>query len=355
MIESPIRLRRAIHLKDALLVKRIVQSNPQLLKNPDYEDKSNSSLHLAAELGLVEIAQVLLDAGHDDTEISRNTDWVTPLMLAAEHGHIEVGRLLISRCARCIPWTDRNGMDALSIAASRPNSSPLIPLLLTNQAFPASVDHQDYEGNTPLHHASAAGSLKALRILLEAGADPSGRNAGKWTPIAYSLTVQAEVYFKQLTSEFEAAKRASGPATPSGAPNTLTRTLTNESEAFPPAGFGSPTAAPPLHAGRDRGDSRDSAASQPLPQIPPMLNHQSSRTELFKRKGGGVRLVNPADDAPEARPSTADAAAWSPRMERKPVPTNSGAATGRQGHFDPGRLRAGSADVVPGVRPGSLS
>ncbi|GAM85602.1 hypothetical protein ANO11243_036090 [Dothideomycetidae sp. 11243] len=326
MIESPIRLRRAIHLKDALLVKRIVQSNPQLLKNPDYEDKSNSSLHLAAELGLVEIAQVLLDAGHDDTEISRNTDWVTPLMLAAEHGHIEV-------CAvHSLDGQKRDG-----------------------RAFPASVDHQDYEGNTPLHHASAAGSLKALRILLEAGADPSGRNAGKWTPIAYSLTVQAEVYFKQLTSEFEAAKRASGPATPSGAPNTLTRTLTNESEAFPPAGFGSPTAAPPLHAGRDRGDSRDSAASQPLPQIPPMLNHQSSRTELFKRKGGGVRLVNPADDAPEARPSTADAAAWSPRMERKPVPTNSGAATGRQGHFDPGRLRAGSADVVPGVRPGSLS
>lgn len=114
MIEPSVRLRRAIHLKDALLVKRIVQTNPQLLKNPDYEHKSNSSLHLAAELGLVDIVQVLLDAGHDNHEISQNTEWATPLMLAAESGSVEVGKLLISRCARSIPWTDRRGMDAVS-------------------------------------------------------------------------------------------------------------------------------------------------------------------------------------------------------------------------------------------------
>ncbi|KAF2152686.1 ankyrin [Myriangium duriaei CBS 260.36] len=353
MIEPEIRLRRAIHLKDALLVKRIVQTSPQLLKNPDFEDKSNSSLHLAAELGSLEIAQVLLDAGHDDAEISCNTDWETPLMLAADKSNIEVGQLLISRCARCIPWTDRRGMDAvstLSFAASRPSSSNLIPLLLSHPTYPASVHHRDHQGNTPLHHASAAGSLKALRMLLEAGADPNAKNASKWTPLAYSLTVQAEVYFKQLITEFDPAKRASGQATPGTAPLSLTRTLTNETEAFPPAGFGSPSGATPLPSGRDRGDSRDSSTSQPLPQIQPMLHQQSSRAELLKRKGGGVRLVTAADELPDNRPSTADAGGWSPRSK-----ANVSGPGGRQGYFDPGRTRAGSSDTAASGHPGSFS
>jgi hypothetical protein len=54
-----------------------------------------------------------------------------------------------------------------------------------------------------LHHASAAGELKALRLLLQYGASPLAQNNYSWTPIAYSSTVAAEVYFKQLVAEFE--------------------------------------------------------------------------------------------------------------------------------------------------------
>lgn len=61
---------------------------------------------------------------------------------------------------------------------------------------------RDNSGNTPLHHASASGSLKALRILLTAGADPNATNAYDWTPLSYSQTVAAEVYFKNLIAEF---------------------------------------------------------------------------------------------------------------------------------------------------------
>lgn len=55
MIDAPKRLRRAILLSDALLVKRIIRSNPGILQNPDFNDKSNTSLHLAAQTGSVEI------------------------------------------------------------------------------------------------------------------------------------------------------------------------------------------------------------------------------------------------------------------------------------------------------------
>lgn len=61
----------------------------------------------------------------------------------------------------------------------------------------------DNEGNTALHYASAAGELKALRVLLGHGADPGVRNVYAWPPVAYSATVAAEQYFMGLVKEVE--------------------------------------------------------------------------------------------------------------------------------------------------------
>lgn len=49
------RLRRAINLNDVVLVKRIVKNNPGKLRNPDLNNNGNTSLHLAAQLGFLEI------------------------------------------------------------------------------------------------------------------------------------------------------------------------------------------------------------------------------------------------------------------------------------------------------------
>ncbi|KAG9595394.1 ankyrin, partial [Aureobasidium melanogenum] len=206
MIDASTRLRRAILLSDALLVKRIIRSNPGILQNPDFKDKSNTSLHLAAQAGFEEIVELLVDAGHDHGEISRNADWDTPLMLAARHGNVDVGILLANRFPRSIPVTNKLGLDALALSCLNPASTPLVSLLLSHPEYPASADGRDNHGDTPLHHASASGSLKALRILLSAGADPTAKNAYDWTPLAYSQTVAAEVYFKNLVAELERRK-----------------------------------------------------------------------------------------------------------------------------------------------------
>ena len=55
-IDPSIRLRRAIHHNDLILVRRIVKSNPHVLKARDYTDRTNTPLHLAAVLGLEDIA-----------------------------------------------------------------------------------------------------------------------------------------------------------------------------------------------------------------------------------------------------------------------------------------------------------
>ncbi|CAK4031722.1 hexaprenyl pyrophosphate synthase, mitochondrial [Lecanosticta acicola] len=206
MIDPSTRLRRAIHLHDLLLVQRIIHNNPRLLQNPDFQDKSNTSLHLAATHGSTDIASYLIASGHDAQEISRNSEHDTPLMLAAQNGHHEVGTLLAHAFPRCIPHVNRQGLDALAMAAQCPASAAMIPVLLQDAAFPASVHVRDADGNTPLHHASASGSLKALRILLAAGANPLAKNNYDWTPLAYSQTVAAEVYFKNLVAEFERRK-----------------------------------------------------------------------------------------------------------------------------------------------------
>lgn len=84
-------------------------------------------------------------------------------------------------------------------------SNPPPPSLLsashtTHTTHPL-LSAQDAALNTPLHHASAFGHLKTLRLLISAGADHAARNAYKWTPIDYSATVAAEVYLRGLVRE----------------------------------------------------------------------------------------------------------------------------------------------------------
>ncbi|QIW98495.1 hypothetical protein AMS68_004013 [Peltaster fructicola] len=206
MIDPSIRLRRAVLLGDVVLVQRIIQTHPKLLRNPDFEDKANTSLHLAATHGHVKIATLLIAAGHEKNDISWNAEHETPLMLAAKQGHVEVGTLLIKAFPRCVLFVNKNGLDALALSCQNQASTPLVSTLLSLTDFPASPQSRDMQGNTPLHHASASGSLKALRILLAAGANPLAKNNHDWTPLAFSATVAGEVYFRNLVAEFERKK-----------------------------------------------------------------------------------------------------------------------------------------------------
>lgn len=106
---------------------------------------------------------------------------------------------------------------ASPVAASLPPTALAVPLqqqqqqqsshalsmttTTTTTNTPVPLQASDLDGNTALHYASAYGQLKCIRALLEAGADPHRRNAWSWTAVNYSLSVQAEVYFKGLVGE----------------------------------------------------------------------------------------------------------------------------------------------------------
>lgn len=67
-------------------------------------------------MAVLSLQLLLLDAGHDGEEISLNTDWDTPLMLACRNGCVAVAKILIERFPRCIPWMNKRGLDAVSIS-----------------------------------------------------------------------------------------------------------------------------------------------------------------------------------------------------------------------------------------------
>ncbi|KAI9726842.1 MAG: hypothetical protein M1834_008598, partial [Cirrosporium novae-zelandiae] len=204
-IDISIRLRRAIVLNDLLLVKRILKHNPAYLQNPDFTDKSNTSLHLAAKYGFVELADYLINTGHETSQISQNVDWDTPLTLAISAQHIPLVTLLISHFPRCVNWHTKSGTLPLHLAA-RSGSVEIISLLLH---YGADINGVDNDGNTPVHYASAYGHLGAIkRLLEEAGMAAAMReNKWYWTPIAYSCSVSAEVFFKNLVAEYEKKKQ----------------------------------------------------------------------------------------------------------------------------------------------------
>ncbi|EGE78900.2 ankyrin repeat containing protein [Blastomyces dermatitidis ATCC 18188] len=239
-----VRLRSAIIRKDVLLVKRIIKNNPRFLENPNFEDKSNTSLHLAAILGNLEIIKLLVSFGHDSCApkiletgfdaapgISLNTDGATALHLAAAHSHAACVQYLCTQFPQTIDRPDHKGITPLMLAAQSSNpshptrSTCLIPpkqrprsssnaaedtsTIATLLRQDASVTLTDNVGNTALHYASAWGNLKAFRLLVSAGAPPLALNHAMCTPADYALSVQAGVYFRSLVSEFERLKAES--------------------------------------------------------------------------------------------------------------------------------------------------
>ncbi|KIV84480.1 hypothetical protein PV11_00255 [Exophiala sideris] len=236
MTRADLSIRQAILLNDVALVRRLLKHHPQYLHNPDYSDKSNTSLHLAAQYGLTEIAEILISLGHDSSRevidwiysnngdnlgISVNTDGKTPLHLAAAYSRSAVVELLCRHFPRTINRPDHKGQTPLHLASSSqpmptvttivdqtsrpgvtrpPEDNSTIEVLL---AHGANVNAQDEQGNICLHNATAWGHLKAVRALVQAGANPRRTNKAGWTPEYYSITVQAEVYYRNLVAEWD--------------------------------------------------------------------------------------------------------------------------------------------------------
>ena len=155
--------------------------------------------------------------------VSVNTDRHCPLHLAAMHSQRDVVKALCNHFPDTVNRKDHNGATPLHLASSAhviPGTSNTVTtsskatvrtqedvsIIETLVTHGADVNAKNNRGDICLHNATAWGNLKAVRALIQAGADPLCRNFEGWAPHDYSLTVQAEVYYRNLVAEWEKRK-----------------------------------------------------------------------------------------------------------------------------------------------------
>lgn len=146
-----------------------------------YNECMDTPLTHASAMGYTEFVKLLTERPDVDL-YSRNSDGLTPLLLAARQGHEMVVQILLEKEVN--PDSEGNdGRTALSQAA-REGHEGVVQILLERGVDPDSRDLFDW---SPLSFAAACGRKKVMQILLEKGVDPNpGSNVG-YTPLALAV------------------------------------------------------------------------------------------------------------------------------------------------------------------------
>lgn len=131
------------------------------------ESRASQQLFEAAVTGDVQKCMTSLVA-HGNPNCC-NPDGLTPLMMSAAGGHVEVTQLLITAGARVNATPGDNGVSPLSLGAAQ-GCLEIVRMLLEWQADP-NIGHD--VGNTALMRAAAAGHIDVCAVLTKAHADPN--------------------------------------------------------------------------------------------------------------------------------------------------------------------------------------
>ena len=149
-------------------VKKYLRERPEMT---DWLHRSgDTALHLAAERGHIDMVRLLLTHGAE-VDIFNDIQ-ATPLMCAVENGQLEVVRELLSNGADA-RLQDNRGFTPLHVAAKRGYIG--IVLLLLEQG--AEVDIRSDFQSTPLMGAVEKAQVEVVRELLSNGADAQLRDS----------------------------------------------------------------------------------------------------------------------------------------------------------------------------------
>lgn len=141
------------------------------------DPRGQTGLYLALQEPSLKAAQVL--AASPKTKVNAlNAQGESVLMIAALKGHGEVAASLIKRDAD----VNKTGWAPLHYAATGGHLA-ILSLLLDNHAY---IDAESPNGSTPLMMAAMYGTPQAVKLLLEAGADPLLKNQQALTAVDFA-------------------------------------------------------------------------------------------------------------------------------------------------------------------------
>eukprot|EP00193_Tetraselmis_chui_P007202 CAMPEP_0177751912 /NCGR_PEP_ID=MMETSP0491_2-20121128/637_1 /TAXON_ID=63592 /ORGANISM="Tetraselmis chuii, Strain PLY429" /LENGTH=428 /DNA_ID=CAMNT_0019267077 /DNA_START=145 /DNA_END=1431 /DNA_ORIENTATION=+ len=174
-----------------LLIEHGIDVNAQ-------DETGNTPLHAAAGTGNSEIVNLLLEAKAcpkiQNLRLNAYTSgqWLShdtkgtlvpfdqcPLHIAAEQGDTEVAELLLKAGAK-VSLTDFDGKTALHIALEE-NDVEMVELLLAQEGVNVDEGNADYD--SPLHYLASRGRGRLIKRLVDLGAAVDKSNKEGWTPL----------------------------------------------------------------------------------------------------------------------------------------------------------------------------
>ena len=155
---------KAIPMDDVRTVSALLQRgfDPNTIS-----PKGVHGLFLAVQSDSLKTASVLINWPKSQVEWRNDKD-ESALMMAAIKGHVDLVKQLIDKDAD----VNKSGWAPLHYAASGAKSL-VISMLLEHSAY---IDAESPNGSTPLMMAALYGNADCVKILLEAGADPTLKN-----------------------------------------------------------------------------------------------------------------------------------------------------------------------------------
>jgi len=159
-------------------VKFLLKNNANALQK---SKTGNTALHEAAEHGHLEVLKTLLE--HQGVVVDMpGKDKMTPLMIAAAHGHKDCVIALLDSGAKVLK-KDKFKRTAL-LMACKSGQTVIASILLR---YGSDFNQGDSSSNSPLHYACAYGWIEIVQLLLKAGANVNSTNMWKISPLEIAM------------------------------------------------------------------------------------------------------------------------------------------------------------------------
>ena len=188
------------------LVLKLLRDN-SLGVNSQLTDKRETALHLAAELGVQQVAETLLGQGAKVN--ARDDEGRSPLAYAQTKGHAQLAELLqVHAEAELSLLQKEKTSDAQDLfAAAENNDRASVELLLAEGADPKEQKvhgHTTYNQlgfKTPFHIAFDAGHYSLAAILLKEAMGINGLDEQGWTPLMIAIAADDWDLVRELLND----------------------------------------------------------------------------------------------------------------------------------------------------------